>query len=69
MTTQLEPNTNSLPVFVRIPLDILKGIWDFIAKISQNRSGFIGFIGLVIYFIITFVMPSFVPFDDEANLD
>ncbi|MCA9887917.1 MAG: ABC transporter permease subunit [Anaerolineae bacterium] len=48
---------------------IFSGIWSFLKRISKNKAGFLGFIGLVIYFFVTFIMPSFVEFDDEANLD
>jgi peptide/nickel transport system permease protein len=58
-----------LETMLRLPANILRAIWNFLARISKNRPGFIGFLGLVAYFIIAFIMPSFVKFDDEANLD
>lgn len=58
-----------LETIARLPLRIVQSIWNFITRISKNRAGFIGFLGLVAYFILTFIMPSFVEFDDEANLD
>lgn len=49
--------------------NILLSIWKFIKQISKNRSGFIGFLGLVIYFILAFILPYFVQFDDKPKLD
>jgi peptide/nickel transport system permease protein len=60
---------NLLQTLLNLPLNIGKSIWNFLTRISKNRAGFIGFLGLVAYFILTFIMPSFVRFDDEANLD
>ena len=60
---------NLLQTILRLPLDILLKIWEFIGKIRQNRSGFIGFLGLVAYAILTFIMPSIVEFDNEPKLD
>src|SRR5688572_29726120 len=56
-------------VLMNLPLNIFKSIWIFLTRISKNRPGFVGFLGLVAYFILTFIMPSFIAFDDEANLD
>ncbi len=52
-----------------MPINLLKDIWQFIYRLSRNIPGFIGFIGLVLYFFVTFVLPSFVEFDDEPKLD
>ena len=41
----------------------------FVQRLSGNIPGFIGFIGLVIYFIGTFILPMFVEFDNEPKLD
>ena len=60
---------NLLQTLLRLPLDILLKIWEFIGKIRQSRSGFIGFLGLVAYAILTFIMPSIVEFDNEPKLD
>ncbi len=38
-------------------------------QIRANRAGFIGLLGLVAYFILTFILPYFVPFDDQPKLD
>jgi peptide/nickel transport system permease protein len=56
-------------VLMNLPLNIFKSIWIFLTRISKNRPGFVGFLGLVAYFILTFILPSYVRFDDEANLD
>ncbi len=62
-------NSNPLITILMIPVRILMGFARFIKLLSGNLPGFIGFIGLVIYFIATFIMPSFVEFDDEPKLD
>ena len=52
-----------------IPVNIVRGIAGFVKRLSSNLPGFIGFLGLVAYFILTFMMPSIVEFDDEPKLD
>ena len=52
-----------------IPVNMVSGILRFINRLRANRSGFIGFLGLTAYFILTFIMPSFVEFDNEPKLD
>ncbi|MBZ0301381.1 MAG: ABC transporter permease subunit [Anaerolineae bacterium] len=53
--------------------NLLADIWAALGGIAKalvrNRTGFIGFLGLVFYFVLTFILPSFVQFDDEVNLD
>ena len=56
---------NILLFIIKLPLNILLFGW----KIRGNRAGLIGWIGIVAYFILTFVMPMFVEFDDEPKLD
>ncbi|MDQ7027314.1 MAG: ABC transporter permease subunit [Anaerolineae bacterium] len=68
-TSDTLANDSLTAIILEIPLNLAKAIWGFLVKISKNRSGFIGFLGLVAYFILTFILPSFIPFDDEANLD
>src|SRR5688500_15700627 len=41
----------------------------FFGALRRNRAGFIGFLGLLFYFVLTFIGPRFVPFDDEVKLD
>jgi peptide/nickel transport system permease protein len=41
----------------------------FFRLMTRNRTGFIGFLGLVFYFVLTFIGPSLIRFDDEVNLD
>lgn len=62
-------NTNPVITILMLPVNFLIGTARFIKRLSGNLPGFIGFIGLVIYFVVTFVMPSFVEFDDEPKLD
>jgi len=62
-------NPNPLNTLLMIPVNILRGTVRFIKRLSHNLPGFIGFIGLVIYFFGTFILPSFVEFDDEPKLD
>ncbi len=52
-----------------IPLNMVRALLRFIIRLRSNRSGFIGFLGLVAYFIMTFLMPAFVEFDNTAKLD
>ena len=52
-----------------VPVNIASGFIRFIKRLRTNRPGFIGFLGLVAYFILTFIMPYFVEFDDKTKLD
>lgn len=52
-----------------ILLNIVRSIARFVKRLSANRSGFVGFLGLVAYFILTFIMPMIVEFDNEPKLD
>ena len=52
-----------------IPVDILRGSLRFVSRLRSNKPGFIGFLGLVAYFVVTFIMPRFIEFDGEPNLD
>jgi peptide/nickel transport system permease protein len=49
--------------------DVVRGVGGFFRILTRNRAGFIGFVGLLFYFVLTFILPSFVVFDDEVNLD
>ena len=49
--------------------EIGHSIANYFRILLRNRAGFIGFLGLVGYFILTFILPSFVVFDAEVNLD
>lgn len=49
--------------------DIGHSIVGYFRILVRNRAGFIGFLGLVFYFVLTFILPSFIAFDDEVNLD
>src|SRR5690606_12416873 len=49
--------------------DLGRGIAGFFRVLVRNRAGLIGFCGLIFYFLLTFIAPSFVRFDDEVKLD
>ena len=63
------PRSPMLDTLVSLPLDLLQGLWRFIVRLSANKPGFVGFLGLLLYFFITFIMPGFVEFDNEPKLD
>lgn len=52
-----------------IPWTILRSAFRFVGRLRANVPGFIGFMGLVAYFIFTFILPRFIEFDNEPNLD
>ena len=58
-----------LSALLHLPLDILRSVWRFLVRLSANKPGFLGFLGLLLYFIVTFIMPAFVEFDNEPKLD
>lgn len=41
----------------------------FLLALTRSKAGLLGFIGLVIYAVLVFVGPLFVPFDDEVKTD
>ncbi len=41
----------------------------FLRALGRNRTGAIGFIGLVIYAVWIFIAPLFIPFDGQVRLD
>ncbi len=49
--------------------DIWHGISSYFRVLGRNRTGLIGFIGLVFYVVLTFVGPNLIAFDEEVNLD
>ncbi len=63
------PRSPMLDTLVSLPLELLQGLWRFIVRLSANKPGFVGFLGLLLYFFITFIMPGFVEFDNEPKLD
>ena len=67
MDTQTTPNL--LIAILLIPRAILRAAVRFVRRLRSNVPGMIGFIGLVAYFIVTFIMPRFIEFDNEPNLD
>ena len=69
MTSTTYEARNPLVTILQIPIVILAGAWRFVMNIRHNTAGFIGFLGLVAYFILAFILPIVIPFDDEPNLD
>lgn len=69
MQTQTQSATDSLLATIAVPMAIIGSILKFLNRLRTNRAGFIGFLGLLAYFVLTFIMPSFIPFDSEVNLD
>ncbi|MCY4062629.1 MAG: ABC transporter permease subunit [Chloroflexi bacterium] len=63
------PTPTSLIAILWIPWSVLRAAVRFISRLRSNIPGMIGFIGLVAYFIGTFIMPRFIEFDSEPNLD
>lgn len=53
----------------QILADIWRGTTGYFRVLMHNKAGFIGFLGLLAYFVVTFIGPYFVAFDDEVNLD
>ncbi|HLV37210.1 MAG TPA: ABC transporter permease subunit [Spirillospora sp.] len=49
--------------------DLGRGIAGFFRVLVRNRAGLIGFCGLILNLLLTFIAPSFVRFDDEVKLD
>ncbi len=41
----------------------------FFLALARSKAGLLGFIGLVLYAVLVFVGPIFVPFDDEVKTD
>ncbi len=52
--------------FFKPILDRLKIFW---IGVTRNKSGFVGFLGLMFYVIVVIFGPVFVAFDDEVKLD
>ncbi len=50
-------------------LGILGGIVSFFRLMAHNRLGFLGFIIVVLYFVISFLGPYFIPLDDETKVN
>jgi peptide/nickel transport system permease protein len=52
-----------------ILLGFLRGVADFFRLMARNRIGFIGFIVVVLYFVVSFVGPSVLPVDSTTKID
>jgi peptide/nickel transport system permease protein len=48
---------------------VMQGFEAFFGALRRNRAGLIGFLGLLFYFVLTFIGPRFVTFDDVVKLD
>ncbi len=51
-----------------ILLGILKGIGNFFRLMAHNRVGFVGFIIVVLYFVVSFLGPYVIPVDRETKV-
>ncbi|MCE2472351.1 MAG: ABC transporter permease subunit [Anaerolineae bacterium] len=60
---------NPLIAMLLTPWAVLRAAVRFVRRLRSNVPGMIGFIGLVAYFIFTFILPHFIEFDNEPNLD
>lgn len=47
----------------------MAGFGRFFLALTRSKAGLLGFIGLVLYALLVFVGPLFVPFDDEVKTD
>ncbi len=68
-----EDAVRSTTVYQRTAKDILlgfvRGVIDFFRLMARNRIGFIGFIVVVLYFVVSFVGPAIIPVDTETKVD
>ncbi len=69
MSAKPAGETNLIVSVLLLPLAVIRAVLHFVNRLRANRAGFIGFLGLVAYFVLTFIMPSFIDFDSEVNLD
>jgi len=68
-----EDAVRSTTVYQRTAKDVvlgfLRGVVDFFRLMAHNRVGFIGFLIVVLYFVVAFVGPVFMPVDDDTKVD
>ena len=68
-----EDAVRSTTTYRRTAKDVLLGfvrrIVDFFQLMAHNRVGFIGFVIVVLYFVVSFLGPLVIPLDDETKLD
>jgi peptide/nickel transport system permease protein len=68
-----EDAVRSTTVYQRTAKDILlgflKGIADFFKLMAHNRLGFVGFIIVILYFVVSFLGPLVLPVDDNTKVD
>ena len=50
-------------------LGILSGIASFFKLMARNKIGFVGFLIVVLYFVISFLGPTFIPGDTKTKID
>jgi peptide/nickel transport system permease protein len=49
--------------------DLVLGVWSGLRLLARNRVGLIGLIGLLFFFLLTFVGPLIVPLDTTVKVD
>ncbi len=54
--------------FKDVVLGIGRGVVDFFRLMARNRIGFIGFVIVVLYFVISFLGPLVIPVDKETRI-
>jgi peptide/nickel transport system permease protein len=63
----------STTVYQRTVKDVLLGIWGSIARffrlMARNRLGFVGFLIILFYFVVSFLGPLVMPVDDNTKVD
>jgi peptide/nickel transport system permease protein len=68
-----EDAVRSTTIYQRTAKDVLLGflrsIADFFKLMAHNRLGFVGFIIVVLYFIVSFAGPAIIPVDDNTKVD
>ncbi|HEY9076582.1 MAG TPA: ABC transporter permease [Anaerolineaceae bacterium] len=53
---------------VRIVRNILDDLWRFLKIMAHNKVGFIGFLGIIGFILLTFVGPYFVPLSMDTQI-
>jgi peptide/nickel transport system permease protein len=71
MTT--EDAVRSTTIYQRTAKDLLIGFFrrmaGFFKLMAHNRVGFIGFLIVVLYFLVAFLGPVFIPLDNQTKID
>ena len=68
-----EDAVRSTTIYQRTARDLvvgfLRGVTDFSRLMAHNRVGFIGFLIVVLYFLVAFLGPVFIPLDNKTKVD